>query len=550
MDYVSRLVSDLSNFGLRPELVKPGDDNLGSDLAMPCFALAKEQGRNPQEIAQEIAKKLEQPDIARAEAVAGYLNLWLKPSAFAAYLNQNKAFGTWPSCEKTAIIEIGSLNMSKPFSVGHLRPTFHGAALANLYRNLGYKVVTDNHIGDWGTPFGKWVVGVKRYSSDQEVADKGIYELARVYVLITEDEKKLTGSELDDLKLEVQSWLQRLADGDAEAVAYHQRFLSLSLDHMHDVMNRMGVSTDLELGESTYVKRGMEIVDELVAAGKAEAQDDGSVVVDLSQKNIDVPLLVKKSDGNALYATSDLATAEYRQQNYNPDLVVIPTDEAQKFYFEQLNAALEITGIGGQIRHYWFGQIKQQNQDGTVSKMSSRKGVVLMEDLLDKAEAQAADLNPNASSSDLAAVAVGALKFADLSQDPKSDVIFDWGSMYSLSGYCGPYVQYATVRVKAIIEKSGVSPQYDPNYSYQDESSLLSAMLRYEQVTKDAALQFAPHKIAVYVYDLAKTLNAYYENNRVIGSQNQETRLWLLDRVRQNLVHGLSLLGIEAPDRM
>lgn len=551
MSLIDKLSKELQQFGVVPELLQDGNPELGSDLAMPCFSLAKQQGKNPQDIAAAIAEKITHPSIAKAEAVSGYLNVWFKPSALASFVAENQeGFGTHPSNGKTVVVEVGSLNMSKPFGAGHLRPTFQGDSLARLYRNAGYKVVTDNHVGDWGTPFGKWVAGVKRYSSHQKLSEDGIHELARVYIQITEDQKKLEGEELENLNSEISAWLTKLENGEQEALAYHQQFLKLSFDHMHFVLGRLGIATDNELGESFYIERGMKLVEELVGRGVATRQEDGSVIIDLSSRGIDTPMLVQKSNGSALYATSDLATAEYRQKQWSPDLVLIPTGQEQKFYFEQLSAALSLAGIECNLHHHWFGLIEQLNEDGTRGKMSSRKGVVLVEDLLDFAEAKARELNPEASESDVSTIALGALKFTDLAHNPRLNVLFDWDEMFSLSGYCGPYVQYACVRVKAVVEKAQTQAKYDANYDWASEARILSLISRYPEVNLEAAVSFSPDIISRYVYDLAKEWNRYYESTKIVGSKDEQTRLWFAERVFDTLSRGLSLLGIGVPSKM
>jgi len=542
-------------------VIEPANAKTQADFALPCFAFAKELGKSPQTIASELAKALQHPVLANVEAAGGFVNLWLRPEVLASGLQadfaRKQAYGERTDHKgQTAVVEFPSPNMAKPFSVGHLRPAVQGWAIAQLMKAVGYTVITDNHLGDWGTPFGKWVVGFERYSSDAQLEKDGIYELARVYIRITADlkaEKEQGGHELAD---EVQSWLLKLEKGDPEATAYSKRFATISLDHMHHVLQRLGISTQYEYGEAFYIPEGKRMVQELVDKGTASRQRDGSVIVQLNDYGIETPMLLEKSNGAALYATSDLATLKFRAETWHPDKVIYVVAAEQQFHFQQLFALADKLGYHCQYVHYWFGLIDQLNDDGTRSKMSSRKGVVLLEELLDMAEQKAREHAADpAALSDTAArqIALGAIKFTDFAQDKKTAILFDWNRIFNLQGFSGPYIQYAAVRVGAILQKFGPGQWHDDTtYLWQDEHDVLLQLARYPQVVKEAADNYEPHRIAQYLYDLARTLNRYYETTPVGQAEQplRDMRLWLLGRVRTTFERGLQLLGIEVPEKM
>ncbi len=538
------------------ELANP---RFGADYAIPCFSCAKELGKSPQQIAQDLANKLKHEVLEKVEPASGFVNLWLKPNLLAEGLSkdfaQTKPYGeNLNHKDQTVIVEFPSPNMAKPFSVGHLRPANQGWALTQLMKAVGYQVITDNHLGDWGTPFGKWVVGFKKYSSDEALAKDGINELSRVYIQITTDlkaERAVGGHELAD---EVQQWLLRLEKGDEQALEFSKRFAKISLDHMHHIMNRLKIKTDYEYGEAFYIQQGKQLVEELVGKGIAKRQADGSVIVDLDEYNIDVPMLIEKSNGAALYATSDLATLKFRQEKWRPDKVIYVVAAEQQFHFKQLFALADKLGFKSEYVHYWFGLIDQLNDDGSREKMSSRKGVVLLEDLLNMAEEKARQQagDSEVSKEDIVKIALGAIKFTDFAQDKKTSILFDWDRIFSLQGFSGPYIQYAAVRLGAILNKFGQGQWQKTDYNWQPEKDILLHISTYPQVVSDAAELYEPHRIAQYLYDLAKILNRYYETTQVgnADSTEKQLRLWLLSNVRKNFEHGLNLLGIEVPEKM
>jgi len=540
------------------KLTRP-DPQFGDYATNVAMQLAKPLGRNPRDIAEELAAKLRESGEFSEVTIAGpgFINLRVAAKKLADSLEEkwSATYGeNTDGSGKTVVVEYPSPNMAKPYSVGHLRPGNQGWAVKQLMEANGWKVITDNHLGDYGAPFGVWVVGFLKFSSEEALAKDGVYELGRVYIetkKALKDEKERGETTLAD---EVQQWLLKLEQGDAEAQRYSERFNQISLEHIHTVMSRLKISTDYELGEAFFAPKGKEAVQELLAKKVAVQNEDGSVIVPLDEFGFDVPLLVQKSNGAALYATTDLATILYREDNWQPDRVVYAVGAEQQFYFTQLFAMAKKLGIETELIHLWFGTIDQKNEDGTREKMSSRKGVVLMEELLDAAEAKAREMvaDRDVSEEDIQKIALGAIKFTDFVADRRTNILFDWNSIFALTGFSGPYVQYAAVRVNKILrdnEGGGVSAE---TYDYEPEKAVIAKLLEYPDVVRLAARDLEPHKVASYLYELARELNRYYETTRVSDANEGEkaARLSLLGRVSHVFTHGLSLLGIEVPTQM
>lgn len=526
-----------------------------------AMQLAKPLARAPRDIAEEIREKLEQSELFTEVSVAGpgFLNVRVDPRALANQLANewNYDFGNnTDGAGKRVVVEYPSPNMAKPYSVGHLRPGNQGWAIRNLMLASGWDVITDNHLGDYGTPFGAWIVGFLHYGSEEALAEIGVYELGRVYIEIRKalkEEKEHGESALAD---EVQGWLLKLENNDPEALEYSRRFNEISLNHIHHVMDRLGISTDHELGEAFFAARGKEAVADLVIRDLATANPDGSIVADLNEQGIKTPILLQKSNGAALYATNDLATLLYREQEWHPDRVVYVVGSEQQFYFTQLFALAHKLGITTELIHVWFGVIDQLNEDGTREKMSSRRGVVLMEELLDAAEERARKVveDRDVASEDIKKVALGAVKFTDFAADRRTNILFDWDRMFTLTGFSGPYVQYAAVRVNKILRDNQGELAVDEAYDYAAEKIVIMKLLDFPGVVKQAADSLEPHRVATYVYELAREMNRYYEQTPVATTDVPEgvkaARLALLSRVSRVFDRGLGLLGIEVPAKM
>ncbi|HSX28577.1 MAG TPA: arginine--tRNA ligase [Candidatus Saccharimonadales bacterium] len=542
---------------------------VGSDVAIPCFAFSKEKGQNPQAIASQVAEAFSHQAIDRAEAIGGFVNLWFKSVALVQLFvddllhvqDEQLTYGEFAEGKgKTAIVEFPSLNVAKPTGVGHLRAANQGWAVAQLMRAMHYTVVTDDHLGDWGSPFGKWAEGFTQFSSDARLEKDGINELARVYIKMTAELKFEAEHGKHELADKVQEWLLKLEAGDPEAVELRDRFNRLSMAHIHAIKQRLHISTDEELGESFYVPEGKKMVQELLQKGIAQQTPEGAVIVPLDEYGIETPVLIQKSNGAALYATTDMAMVKYRWERWHPAKILHLVGAEQQFHFQQIFALADKLGYGQpEFQHIWWGMIDQVNEDGTRAKMSSRKGTVLLEELLDKAEAKARSMvseDPEhaVTDEDIQKIALGAIKFTDFAADRRTGIVFDWQHIFSLQGFSGPYVQYAGVRINAILKKFGRVKDipFDGTYDWAAEKELLLHLHTYPQVVHEAAAQYEPHKVAQFAYDLARILNRYYEETSIARSEAnlQHKRLWLLGHVQRVHAHALDLLGIEVPAKM
>jgi arginyl-tRNA synthetase len=555
---IEQIITRLFGVEQNVQLTRP-DAQFGDYATNVALQLAKPLGKNPREVAEQIAEELRQTGEFSEVTIAGPGFINLRVAAKSLLLNLHAqwsdSFGeNTDGAGKIAVVEYPSPNMAKPYSVGHLRPGNQGWAAKRLMEATGWKVITDNHLGDYGAPFGIWVVGFLKFSSEAALEKDGVYELGRVYIetkKALKDEKEQGG---DELAGQVQDWLIRLEGGDEEALAYSKRFNEISLAHIHGVMGRLKIDTQYELGEAFFAPMGKEAVQRLLTEGVATQNDDSSVIVPLDEYGFDVPLLVQKSNGAALYATTDLATILYREENWHPDRVIYVVAAEQQFYFSQLFAMSKKLGIQTELIHMWFGLIDQLNEDGTREKMSSRKGVVLMEELLDTAEEKAREVvaEREVSDEDIKKIALGAIKFSDFAADRRTNILFDWESIFALTGFSGPYIQYAAVRVNKIIADNPSTTVDVSSYDYEAEKQVVAKLLEYPNVVRLAARDLEPHKVASYLYELARELNRYYETTRVSDAESVEkaARLELLGNVSQVFAHGLDLLGIEIPSQM
>ncbi|MDN5275254.1 MAG: Arginine--tRNA ligase [Candidatus Saccharibacteria bacterium] len=558
---ISQVVHDLFDTDVEVVLTRP-DPQFGDYATNVAMQLARPLGKNPREIAEQIASRLREAGDFSDVTVAGpgFINFRVPARSLADTLDHS-----WSDCYgenddgagKTVIVEYPSPNMAKPYSIGHLRPANQGWAARRLMDATGWKVITDNHLGDYGAPFGIWVVGYLLFSSEEALEKDGVYELGRVYIETKKALKEEKERGESTLANQVQDWLIKLERNEEEAVSYSKRFNEISLKHIHDVMDRMRISTDHELGEAFFAPRGKEAVQVLLKSGIAKQNDDGSVIVPLDDLGIKVPLLVQKSNGAALYATTDLATVLYRDETWHPDRVVLAVGSEQQFYFTQLFALCKKIGIHTEYIHLWFGMIDQVNEDGTREKMSSRKGVVLMEKLLDTAEAKAREIveGREVTEEDVKKIALGAIKFSDFAADRRTNILFDWKTIFALTGFSGPYVQYAAVRVNKIINDNPLTSSAEiGTYDYETEKAILAKLLDYPSVVRLAARDLEPHKVATYIYELAREMNRYYEQTPVatggVSEVEKAARIALLQKVSHVFTHGLSLLGIEVPQKM
>jgi len=557
---ISQVITSLFDVEVSVQLTRP-EPEFGDYATNIALQLAGRLSKNPREVAEAIATALRETGEYSEVSVAGpgFINLRVSALSIARNLSSqwNDTFGNNQDGNgKTVVVEYPSPNMAKPYSVGHLRPGNQGWAAKQLMEATGWKVITDNHLGDYGAPLGIWITGFLTFSSDEALEKDGVYELGRVYIQTKQalkEEKERGDSVLAD---QVQDWLLKFEAGDEAAKSFSERFNRISLEHIHNVMHRLNISTEFELGEAFFAPMGKDAVQTLLESGVATQNEDGSIIVPLDDYGFDVPLLVQKSNGAALYATSDLATILYREQEWHPDKVIYAVGAEQQFYFSQLFAMAKKLGITTDLYHLWFGTIDQLNEDGAREKMSSRKGVILMEELLDRAEeyAQKVVEGRDVSKEDVKKIALGAIKFSDFVSDRRTNILFDWDHIFALSGFSGPYVQYAAVRLNKILTENGRGAETVEGYDYESEKAVMSKLLEYPHVVRLAARDIEPHRIASYLYELAREMNRYYEVTPVatgdVTDEQKSARLGLIGKVSQVFAHGLNILGIEVPSQM
>jgi len=557
---LTQIIKDLYTLDVTPQISRPAAE-FGDYATNVALQLAKQVGKNPREVAEEISTKLRETGAFSDVTIAGpgFINVRVSGASIAKQLEGEwtDAYGeNREGAGKTVIVEYPSPNMAKPYSVGHLRPGNQGWAARQLMQATGWNVITDNHLGDYGAPLGIWITGFRTLSSDEALERDGVYELGRVYIAMKKALKEEAERGETILADQVQEWLLKYEAGDEEAVAYSRLFNTISLEHIHNVMGRLKISTDLELGEAFFAPMGKTAVQKLLETGVAKQNDDGSIIVPLDDFGFDVPLLVQKSNGAALYATSDLATILYREENNHPDKVIYAVGAEQQFYFSQLFAMSKKLGITTDLIHLWFGVIDQLNEDGTREKMSSRKGVVLMEELLNQAEEKARSVveGRDVSEEDVKKIALGAIKYSDFISDRRTNILFDWNTIFALTGVSGPYVQYAAVRVNKILRDNNNGQSFVDGYSYDSEKDVIAKLLEYPEVVRRAAADLEPHKVANYLYELARELNRYYEVTPVatgdVTDEERSARLGVLAKASHIFTHGLGLLGIEVPSQM
>lgn len=521
-----------------------------------AMRLARQAGKNPRQIAEEIIAELAQ--VSKFElsiAGPGFINIEISGKALKDELE-----GKWSEhygdnnsgAGRLAISEFPSTNIAKPYSVGHLRPGTQGWAAKKILEANGWKVVTDNHLGDVGTPFGIWAVGFKRSGISAE--DVTIYDLGNIYIKMKADLKEEDKAGKHELADEVQNWLLKLEAKDEEAVALSEHFKEISMKHTHEVMDRLGISTDLEMGESCFVERGKEAVKKYLAEGVFEQNDDGSVICRLDEYGIDVPMLMLKSNGTALYATTDLGCMLYRAEEIKPEKVIYAVGAEQKFYFEQLFALAKKVGIPQENYHLWFGTIDQISPEGKREKMSSRKGVVLMEELLNDAEKRVREnFGGELSDEDIAKIAVGAIKYSDFVADRKTGILYDPDKIFALTGQSGPFCQYADVRMRRVLAKNADFNRVDfGDYDFAEEKNVLQLLLKFPELVAGVVEQFEMHKIAGFCFELAQEMNRYYEKAPISTAPDnvRSARLWLIEKADFVMTRALDLLGIEIPSKM
>lgn len=527
------------------------------DFAFPCFKLAKVYRKAPQMIATELKETIGCPDfLTKIEVMGGYLNFFVDKSMFAKqivenYLSDSNYGGSEEGHGKNICIDYSSPNVAKNFHVGHLRTTIIGNSLNKIFTKLGYNVVRINHLGDWGTQFGKLIVAYKNWGSKEAVEEKGIDELMRIYVKFHEEAEKD-----DSLNDEARAWFTRMEQGDEEALAIWKWFREISLNEFMRIYELLGMDFDSYAGESFYNDKMQAVIDELKAKGLIKLSD-GAQIVELEDYNMP-PCLITKKDGSSLYATRDIAAALYRKNTYDFEKCIYVTGLEQKLHFAQWFKVIELMGYdwAKNLIHVPYGLVSLKG-----GKLSTRKGhVIYAEEILNEAIQKTRSIieekNPNIPDKEEVAkqVGIGAIIFNDLYNQRIKDVIFDWKKLLNFDGETGPYVQYTYARAASVLRKIGEVPEvFDYSVLADDASmALLKEIARYPQVVADAAEKLEPFVISRYAVSLAQAFNKFYHDCQInVEDENVKyTRANIVMIVKTILKDALSLLGIQCPEQM
>ena len=536
----------------------PPNKDMG-DFAFPCFKLAKVFRKAPNMIAAELSEKIEAKGvISNVTPLGGYINFFVNKSQLAEtvikdVLTKKEKYGHSDlGKDKTIVIDFSSPNIAKPFHIGHIRTTVIGNALYKIYDSQGYNTVRINHLGDYGTQFGKLIVAFKLWGNKEAVEANPIPELLKLYIQFHDEAEK--HPEMED---EARAWFTKLENGDKEAKELWQWFRDESLKEFARVYDLLDIEFDSYNGESFYSDKMDRVID--IIKDKGLLQDSqGTNIVDLEEYNMP-PALITKNDGSTLYMTRDLAAALYRKENYDFEKCIYVVGSQQSLHFQQLFKVLELVGFewAKDMVHVPFGMVALE--EGT---MSTRKGrVVFLEDVLKQAIEKTKETmltkNPNALNVDEIAkqVGVGAVVFQELSNSRIKDYTFSWSRTLSFEGETGPYVQYTHARCCAVLRKAEEEVTTDINYELLndvDSAEVLKVIASFNKTILNAMRKNEPHIITRFVLDLAQAFNKFYHDNSILveDAELRKARLALVCATRQALENGLKLLGMQAPERM
>ena len=549
--------ADFEPAALGRALEIPPDPAMG-DMAFPCFALSRQLRMGPPQIAAKMAGGISDPLIERAEVKGGYLNFFLAREAFCGGTVENvlASKGNWGAGTegegKTVCIDYSSINIAKRFHIGHLSTTAIGHSLKRVYDYLGYRTVGINHLGDWGTQFGKMIAAYKHWGSKEEVEQGGVQALSDLYVRFHKE-----AEEDPALEDEGRAWFKRIEDGDEEALSIFNWFKEITLKDADRVYDILGVSFDSYAGESFYNDKMDRVVDELRQKNLL-VESDGAYVVDLEPWGMP-PCLIIKRDGATLYATRDIAAALYRMDTYNFEKCLYVVAYQQDLHFRQVFKVLELMGYewaAERMQHVAFGMISYEGE-----ALSTRKGnIVYLDDLLraaqEKALAIIEEKSPGLSDKEKTArqVGIGSVIFFDLFNSRIKDIDFRWDRALNFDGETGPYVQYTYARCCSVLRKAGeVNAKPDYAALTDDEAmALIKLLALFPEAVRDAALRSEPSILTRATTEIAKAYNKFYYEHRILTQDAGESaaRLALTCAVKEVIGRGLYLIGLEAPEQM
>ena len=537
-------------------------DSQNGDYAFPCFRLAKELRKAPPAIANEIKEKIETvEEIEKIEVAGGYLNFFINKTILAKEvleeISKAEQYGKSEiGKEKNIVIDYSAPNIAKPFHIGHLRSTVIGGALYNIYKYLGYNVTGVNHLGDYGTQFGKLIEGYKMWGKEYDIEKDPINELTKIYIRINEACKN------DEQILEnCRNNFKKLEDGDSYCVETWKKFRELSLQEFQKVYDLLGSKFDSWNGESFYSDKMPEVIEILEKTGKL-IESQGAKIIDLEDKGINTPCIIEKSNGSTTYATRDLAAILYRARTYDFDKALYVTSYEQVLHFKQVFEVAKLLGLDEKytkgLEHVSFGMVLLPE-----GKMSTREGnIIKLEDLLNEAISRAQEIieqkNPELENKEEVAkkVGIGAVIFNDMSASRIKDEVFDWNTILNFQGETGPYVQYTYVRTKSVLEKAGYLPKIEEvkveNLADEYSLAILKLIYNFEDVLIQVTDKNEPSILARYLIDLAKDYSSFYNENKIIVEDKdiQNARVYLTYAVSEVLKQGANLLGIQMPEKM
>ena len=540
----------------------PKDANNG-DYAFPCFRLAKELKKAPPMIANDIKEKIQIDEtiVEKVEVVGGYLNFYIHQEQMVKEvlkeIDVQEEYGKSEIGKgKNIVIDYSAPNIAKPFHIGHLRSTVIGGALYNIYQYLGYHTIGVNHLGDYGTQFGKLIEGYKLWGEEYNIEEDPINELTKIYIRINqvckENEKVLEQCRMN---------FKLLEDGDSYCTEIWEKFRALSLKEFQKVYDLLGSHFDSWNGEAFYSDKMPEVIEILEKTGKL-VESQGAKIIDLEDKGINTPCIIQKSNGSTTYATRDLAAILYRARTYDFDKALYVVSYEQTLHFKQVFEVAKLLGIGEKytngLKHVPFGMVSLPT-----GKMSTREGnIVKLEDLLNEAIARAKEIieekNPELEDKEEVAkkVGVGAVIFNDLSNSRIKDEVFDWNQILNFQGETGPYIQYTYVRTKSVLEKAGYMPTIEEVKfdKLLDESSknIIKLIYNFENILVQVTEKEEPSILSRYLIDLAKAFSNFYNDNKILveDKEIQNARVYLTYAVGKVLETGAKLLGIEMPNKM
>ena len=561
MDYKKLLADTVIIEGVESEeiaaQITPCKDRAHGDYSLPCFRLAAQLKKSPAELAKEVAGRVGCFNfLEKAEAIGPFVNFTLNKSAYAKDVLEKvlSAGGFYGSSDtgagKTVCIDYSSVNIAKPFHVGHLPNTVLGAALYRNYKKVGYHAVGINHLGDWGTQFGKLIVAYKKWGDEEDIEKRGVRALVDIYVKFHKEAEK--DPSLDD---EARAWFKKIEDGDKEALSIFNRFKTSTLAEVEKIYKRLNVTFDSYAGESFYNDKMQPVLDMLTKKGLL-VDDDGAKVVKLGEGM--PPCLLVRSDGATLYATRDLAAAFYRKKTYDFDKCLYVVASQQNLHFRQWFKVLELAGEEWykDLVHVAHGMVSLE--EGSLSTRSGN--VVYLDDVLDMAVSKSREIieekredlpDPDAVAEQ---IGVGAVIFGVLYNNRIKDMTFSYARALNFDGETGPYVQYTHARCRSLTEKCP-DPDCDPDYSGvtgAEACEVLKLLDSYPDVILSAAEKYEPCYVSRFLVDLAQAFGKFYLTCNIAKAEDgvKKARLMLVKAVKSVLKDGLELLGIKAPEKM